>query len=152
MLGPSTLLFTSYHNIFISLFSPPIGNQPHPQTPQREPRQLTPSSQRTAPTLVQACHYGLLEEQLVPCKAQWEKIAIGLRFHSHEIENIKADPMNLIGAPASYLRAVLTQWLKWAEGDARKSESVATLEALKTAVNEAGFPEVAQSLTLTDRK
>ena len=58
-----------------------------------------------APTLVQAGDYGLLVEQLVPCQAQWERIATGLRFHSHEIKTIKANPMIMMCA-STYRTAI----------------------------------------------
>ena len=89
-------------------------------------------------------------EQLSPCKAQWETIAENLHFHSDEIDGIKANLAIMFGGPKGCLREVLSQWLQWAPGDARGSEDRATLEALKRAVDRAGFGIVANKLTLSD--
>ena len=113
------------------------------------PQQKTHLNQTMTRTLIQNDHYGLLMEQLGSCHAKWETIATGLRFHSHEIDTIKVHPMFIAGGPEACLREVLNQWLHWVEGDARGSKDVATLEALKTAVYNAGFPKVANSLTIT---
>ncbi len=87
-------------------------------------------------------------DQLLPCKAQWERIAQGLRFHSFEIEGIRATPTIMMRGPEGCLGEVLSRWICWAAGDDRGSEDSATLEALKTAVDKAGFGKVANTLTL----
>ncbi len=102
--------------------------------------------------MVDGHHFGILMEQLFQCKTEWERIAGGLRFHSYEIEGIRKTPMNVVQGPEACLGAVLSQWFQWAARDARGSEGRATLEALKAAVDRAGFPKVANSLTLTDRR
>ena len=96
---------------------------------------------------MEAHHYGYLVEQLVPCAPRWESIATNLRFQSHEIESIQSNMM-----PEACLRKVLSQWMQWAPGDARGSVDRATLEALKTAVDKAGYGKIAEGLTLSERR
>ena len=102
-------------------------------------------------TLVEPRHYGILVEQLAPCSPQWDRIAGGLRFQRDEIENIKASPSFIIDAPMSWLREVISQWITWTPGDARGSKDRPTLEALKRAVDKAGFGMVASTLSLSNR-
>lgn len=101
-------------------------------------------------TVVKPHHYGTLHEQLTPCADRWEKIAIGLRFTSDEIRNIKYSLMNVADGPTACLGAVLADWIQWAPGDARGSIDRATLEALKTAISKAGFGVIANELTLCE--
>ena len=76
-------------------------------------------------------------------------IATHLQFKSYEIDGIRADPMKMMQGPAACLGEVLSTWMHWAPGDARGSEDYATLEALKTAVDKAGFGDVAKKLNLS---
>ena len=99
-------------------------------------------------TVVDSRHYGALCEQLRPCVAGWRKIAEGLRFHNYEIENIGSDLTKLVGSPGSYMDAVLSEWLNWGPGDKRGTKDLATLEALKEALNRADFGRVAGTLKL----
>lgn len=46
---------------------------------------------------------------------------------------------------------MLGQWQHWAPGDARGSKDRATLETLKRAVDKAGFGDVAEKLTLSEK-
>ena len=101
-------------------------------------------------TLVESRHYGILCQQLRPCAAKWREIAQGLRFHPGEIDNIQADPMKMMGAPVSYMDAVLKVWMEKGPGDDRGSTDVATLEELVLAVRRANCGRIAQDLTLTD--
>ena len=101
-------------------------------------------------TLVESRHYGILCQQLRPCAAKWREIAQGLRFHPGEIDNIQADPMKMMGAPVSYMDAVLKVWMEKGPGDDRGSTDVATLEELVLAVRRANCGRIAQTLTLTD--
>ncbi len=95
-------------------------------------------------TFVEKQHCGILHEQLVPCAAKWDTIARYLGFHEHEINNIGYKQ----GDPESYLGPMLSRWVQFSPPDARKSEDVATLEALKSAVDRAGFAADAKKLTL----
>ena len=99
-------------------------------------------------TLVEPHHYGILCQQLRPCAAKWGEIAQGLRFHAGEIANIQADPMKLIGAPVSYMDAVLSVWMEKGPGDDRGSTDVATLEELVLALSRANCGRIAHTLTL----
>lgn len=101
-------------------------------------------------TLVESRHYGILCQQLRPCAAKWREIAQGLRFHPGEIDNIQADPMKMMGAPVSYMDAVLSVWMNRCAGDDRGSTDVATLEELALAVSRANCGRIEHALTLTD--
>jgi hypothetical protein len=99
-------------------------------------------------TTIEDHHYGQLCEQLRPCAASWDDIAKHLGFKGHEIANIKADPLKLLSAPGSYMDGVIEKWSHWAPRDARGSEDYSTLEALRTAVDKAGYPDIALKLKL----
>ena len=72
-----------------------------------------------------------------------------MRFHDYEIENIASDLTKLVGSPGSYMDAVLSEWLNWGPGDERGSKDLATLEALKEALNRAGYGRAAGTLKLS---
>ena len=63
----------------------------------------------------------------------WKRIAQGLGFTADELAIIEATPTLLIGAPSSYLNAMLAQWQQWAPGDFRGSKGYATLDSLRRA-------------------
>ena len=95
-------------------------------------------------------HYVTLLEQLASFKVeQWEKLAEGLKFHSFEIEGIKANLMLMMRGPMGCLGEVISQWIKWSPGDARGSQDRPTLEALKRAIELAGYPDAASNLSLS---
>ena len=73
---------------------------------------------------------------------------MALGFKKYEIQNIQAKPLLLTNAPRSYLSNMLESWSHWAPGDARGSKDFATLEALKSAINRAGFGDIALKLTI----
>ena len=85
-------------------------------------------------------------KQLQGHSAQWREIGSSLGFLPSEIEEIEAKPFLLATAPRSWLSAMLAQWLQWAPGDSRGSTSFATLEDLKTALNQAGLGATAHDL------
>ena len=58
--------------------------------------------------------------------------------------------MKIMGAPVSYMDAVLSVWMEKGPGDDRGSTDVATLEELVLAVRRANCGRIAQTLTLTD--
>ena len=92
-------------------------------------------------------HYDSLLSQLSQHATKWEDIGTHLGFLPGELSNIKARPDLFIqGAPRSWLSAMLAEWLQWAPGDGRGSSSFATLEALKTALNQAGLGAAACDL------
>ena len=92
--------------------------------------------------------HGRICEQLNPHLSAWRAIGQHLGFKPGELDAIRANPSLLDGAPQSYLSAMLASWLQWAPGDARGSTSYATLPALKSAVDKAGFGLTASLLTL----
>ena len=55
-----------------------------------------------------------------------------------------------MGAPQSWLSAMLAEWLEWAPGDKRGSDQYATLKALKEAVSKTTLGTTAESLTISD--
>lgn len=61
---------------------------------------------------------------------------------------LEAKPLLLTGAPRSWLREMLSQWLQWAPGDGRGSMSIATLESLKAALNMSGLGAAALDLRI----
>ena len=65
-----------------------------------------------------------------------------------EIENIEANPMLFADAPYSSLRSVLETWIQSAPRDSYGSTKFATLEDLKTALENVGFALVACSLNV----
>ena len=75
-----------------------------------------------------------------------------MRFTRDEINAIKAHPANVAGGPESCLGDMIGKWLHWAPGDARGSKGRATLEALKRAVDKAGYGDVAEKLSLCEGK
>lgn len=88
-------------------------------------------------------------EQLRPCASKWDLLAKELDFKVYEIDNLKANPMNLISAPFSYLNEIISLLLNRAPGDARGSKNYATLDDLKDAVERAGFLDVAKKLAIS---
>ena len=76
----------------------------------------------------------------------WREIGLHLGFHSYELENIQARPPLWNTAPNSWLSAMLAEWLEWAPGDGRGSTSIVTMEALREALNKAGFTDTAKSI------
>ena len=100
-------------------------------------------------TRCDSTNHVILLTQLNIHAAKWREIGTHLGFLQGEMDNIQSSPMNLAGAPLSYLNAMLALWLEWAPGDARGSTQYATLEALKRAISEAGLGSTADSLKLT---
>ena len=93
-------------------------------------------------------HQPALLEKLTKYASHWRTIGEGLRFTPEELNNIEARPLLLQRAPASWLSAMLAEWLQWAPGDSRESKDFATIEALKFALQEAGLAAAASGLQL----
>ena len=93
-------------------------------------------------------HHPVLLEKLTKYASHWRTIGEGLRFTLEELNNIEARPLLLQRAPASWLSAMLAEWLQWAPGDSRESKDFATIEALKFALQEAGLAAAASGLQL----
>ena len=77
---------------------------------------------------------------------QWRDIATYLGFHQAELNVIQARPLLLHGAPQSWLRAMLTEWLEWSPNNSRGSSSFATLQALKDALSKSGLGAAASTI------
>ena len=92
------------------------------------------------------CDITALIGKLEPHAHQWRDIAMHLGFQQTELDNIQARPLLLQGAPQSWLRAMLSEWLQWAPNDSRGSSSFATLQALKDALNKSGLGATASTL------
>ena len=108
------------------------------------------TKQETDTILCNGGHHSVLFKQLYKYAAKWKEIAIYLGFKPGEYDNIQASPLNLNGAPKSWLSAMLAEWLEWAPGDERGSKNYATLSGLKSAVREAGLGRTAEELTLSN--
>ena len=87
-----------------------------------------------------------LFEQLKSHAAKWREIGTYLGFHQPELNLIQSGPANFMGAPGSWLSAMLTEWLEWKPGDQRGSKEYASLKSLKTAVDKAGLGRTATDL------
>ena len=94
-------------------------------------------------------YHPALFEKLTKHAPHWRDIGERLGFTHSELENIQTQPLLLLdGAPRSWLREMLAKWLQWAPGDNRGSRDFATLEALKSALSEAGLAAAANDLQL----
>ena len=91
-------------------------------------------------------HHSVLLKQLWKHAADCREIGTFLGFTQGELENIQARPFLLNKAPVSWLSAMLAEWLQWAPGDSRGSTSFATLDGLKSALNQAGLSATAHDL------
>ena len=89
-------------------------------------------------------HMASLLHQLSVHALKWREIGTYLGFRPGELDNISGH--SLLISPTDWLREMLSQWLQWATGDSRGSTSFATLEGLKTALNQAGLGVAAHNL------
>ena len=98
-------------------------------------------------TILDEHNHSVLQKQLIGHSAKWRDIGTALGFLPRELEEIEARPLLLSGAPRSFLRVILAEWLQWAPGDSRGSTNFATLEGLKVAVASIpGLETVAQNI------
>ena len=109
-------------------------------------QQSEPRMSHTSPTKLTDDHHSVLLRHLTNHAAAWRVIGTHLGFHPGELANIEASPNLTQRAPVSWLSAMLAQWLQWAPGDSRGSPSFATLEDLKSALNQAGLGATAYYL------
>ena len=107
---------------------------------------IPPTVSETVPTAAEPEERGLSESnhsvlygQLKEHSAKWRDIGIHLGFRSSELNDIQARPLLLNNAPKSWLEAMLSEWLQWAPGDHRGSNSYATLEQLMDVLKEVGL-------------
>ena len=98
---------------------------------------------------IEKCQLSILISQLTEQSSKWKEIGTYLGFHDGELANIVGRPDLIIEGPEGCLRTMLSKWVEWTPGDHRKSTQYATLEALKTAVDKAGFGVTASKLSLT---
>ena len=87
-----------------------------------------------------------LIEQLGPHAANWKEIGTYLGFSQPELTLIQSSPVHFMGAPGSWLSAMLEAWLEWKPGDKRGSSESASLESLKEAVSKARLGKTAAEL------
>lgn len=87
-------------------------------------------------------------EQLRPHARKWKEIGTGLQFSHAELSSIEASPFSLSNAPFSFLSEMLSMWQQFVPRDARGSKNCATLELLRTAVDNAGLGRTARELKL----
>ena len=91
-------------------------------------------------------HHSVLLKQLTKHASAWRDIGTYLGFSQGELSNIQVNQSLLVNSPVSWLSAMLSQWLQWAPGDSRGSNSFATLEDLKSALRNAGLGVTAHDL------
>ena len=104
------------------------------------------SQQPSSLTRLTGSHHPHLFHQLAESASSWRQIGMHLGFRSGELDNIQNNPFLLSQAPTSWVSAMLSQWLQWAPGDGRGSNSFATMEDLKVALNQAGLGATAHDL------
>ena len=93
-------------------------------------------------------HLAHLLPQLERRAVKWRDIGTHLGFLRDELNIIEGKPTLHQGAPKSWLRTMLEEWLEWTPRDKRGSKSYATLNCLKNALREAGLGRSAEELTL----
>ena len=72
-----------------------------------------------------------LMRQLEACSYKWNPIGLSLGFTQVELNTIFGMLKLLIGAPVSYLREILSQWVQW---PTEEHQNIPTLGALCTAL------------------
>ena len=91
-----------------------------------------------------------LYKQLSTNSYKWSTIGAHLGFLPNELKKIQARPELLLsGAPDSFLREMLSDWLHWTPGDGRGSKSYATLYDLSNALDKSGLGDAACTLLET---
>lgn len=87
-----------------------------------------------------------LYNQLKPHGSKWKEIGTNLGFRQTELTDIESRPPLFMGAPSSWLSAMLTEYLEWEPGDDRGTQECPSLESLKSAVSKAGLGRSAAQL------
>ena len=108
--------------------------------------QLLHNTSQRKPTRLSDIHMASLLQQLSVHASAWREIGTYLGFNQGELNNIQANQFLSVNSPVSWLSAMLSQWLQWAPGDSRGSNSFATLEDLKSALRNAGLAVTAHDL------
>ena len=93
------------------------------------------------------CHLSSLVGALKCHASKWKEIGTHLGFQQGELLNIAGKPSLFNDAPQSWLQAMLSEWLQWAPGDSRGSQSYSTLQMLKSALNKSGLGATASNLS-----
>lgn len=79
--------------------------------------------------------------------AEWRDIGKSLGFSEQEMNTIQSNPILVIqGAPKSYLRELLTQYLQWGPGDQRGSKDFPTRDSLRIALQQTNLSQLASRL------
>ena len=95
-------------------------------------------------------NFTTLYKQLSSNSVKWDMIGSHLGFQQSELQNIQARPLLQSGAPDSWLREMLSEWLEWGgPRDGRGSKGYATLHDLINALVKCGLRETAHSLLET---
>ena len=93
------------------------------------------------------CHLSALVSALNRHASKWREIATHLGFEPGELMNIMDKPFLSSHAPQSWLQAMLSEWLQWAPGDSRGSQSYSTIKMLKSALDKSGLAATASNLS-----
>ena len=75
----------------------------------------TPTSESQTP--LNEHNHSVLFKQLQVHGTKWREIGVHLGFLNSELDKIEARPLLLIGAPNSWLSAMLADWLQWEPDD-----------------------------------
>ena len=153
---PGVLEFMDHtpHNLSCSRtnkkFSLPKGHElwqiSHKEHSFKKQQQSQPQQQQGQSERLTDDHHSVLLKQLTKHAASWREIGTYLGFTQGQLNNIQANQFLATNSPVSWLSAMLSQWLQWAPGDSRGSTNFATLEDLKTALNQAGLGATAHDL------
>ena len=122
-----------------------IPNRAYQQT-HPEHKSLEPNNVKVENTQLSENHLSVLLTHLSEHAAIWREIGTYLGFTQGQMDNIQAEPVPPGRAAISWLSVMLAQWLQWAPGDSRGSTSFATLDGLKSALNQAGLSATAHDL------
>ena len=93
-----------------------------------------------------------LIKQLKKHASKWREIGVHLGFLPGELFKIETHQAFIQGAPLSYLGALPEELILWAPEDSRGSTDFATIEFLKTALNEAGLGAATHNLSIEQSK
>ena len=84
----------------------------------------------------------ILTEILRPAAPQWHRIGGALGIPEYDLNIIQHNPVFTLEGPPGYLRAMLSQWLKWAP----PKHPWPTIEALSRAIQSTEHEDLAVNL------
>lgn len=76
-------------------------------------------------------------DHLESCSVKWREIGMHVGFKQKELDHIQCQLLLFMEAPNSWLKEMLSQWIKWNDNDLHGSNGYATKEALRYALRKA---------------